>query len=128
MSDPRPAAEVEAQLSVQKLIRKAFREAKVAKQKAKEKARAARALAAKEQQAAVISAFSIGSRREEGGCALPLLRVLVPLRASIFSLSYWLIRRALAEDSPTEILHVCNRVFLGHRTGRCRDGADLTTI
>lgn len=39
---------------VQKLIRKAFREAKIAKQKAREKARAARAQAAKEQQAAVI--------------------------------------------------------------------------
>eukprot|EP00903_Cladosiphon_okamuranus_P016096 g14858.t1 len=52
VSDPRPAADVEAQRSVQKLIRKAFREAKVAKQKAREKARAARAQAVKEQQAA----------------------------------------------------------------------------
>lgn len=54
VSDPRPADEVEAQRSVQKLIRKAFQEAKVAKQKAREKARAARAQAVKEQQAAVI--------------------------------------------------------------------------
>lgn len=54
VSDPRPAADVEAQRLVQKLIRKAFREAKIAKQKAREKARAARAQAAKEQQAAVI--------------------------------------------------------------------------
>lgn len=53
VSDPRPAADVEAQRSVQKLIRKAFREAKVAKQKAREKARAARAQAAKEHLAAV---------------------------------------------------------------------------
>ncbi|CAM9950707.1 unnamed protein product, partial [Ectocarpus sp. 12 AP-2014] len=52
VSDPRPTEEVEAQRSVQKLIRKAFREAKAAKQKAKEKARAARAQAAKEQAAA----------------------------------------------------------------------------
>lgn len=54
VSDPRPAADVEAQRSVQKLIRKAFREAKVAKQKAREKAQVARAQAVKEQQAAVI--------------------------------------------------------------------------
>lgn len=53
MSDPRPTEEVEAQLSVQKLIRKAFREAKAARQKAKDKARAARVQAAKEQQVAV---------------------------------------------------------------------------
>lgn len=57
VSDPRPTEEVEAQRSVQKLIRKAFREAKAAKQKAKEKARAARAQAAKEQAAAVRICF-----------------------------------------------------------------------
>lgn len=50
VNDPRPLAEVEEQHAVQKLIRKAFREAKAARQKQKEKARAARALAAKEQQ------------------------------------------------------------------------------
>eukprot|EP00752_Nemacystus_decipiens_P011329 g10067.t1 len=62
VSDPRPAADVEAQRSVQKLIRKAFREAKVAKLKAREKARAARAQAAKEQQAARKKAGLSGSR------------------------------------------------------------------
>lgn len=41
VNDARPMPEVEAQRSVQKLIRKAFREAKAARQKRKEKARAA---------------------------------------------------------------------------------------
>lgn len=50
VQDPRPEAEKQAQLAVQKLVRKAFREAKALKQKQKQKARAAKALAAKEQQ------------------------------------------------------------------------------
>ncbi|CAM9405657.1 unnamed protein product [Ectocarpus sp. 4 AP-2014] len=67
VSDPRPTEEVEAQRSVQKMIRKAFREAKAAKQKAKEKARAARAQAAKEQAVARKKAGLSSSRGATAG-------------------------------------------------------------